>query len=166
MDDIAATVRTTLDHFGVEYEALDCDPDFADTAAFCERYGVEPADSANAIVVVGKGDPRRHVCCVVLATGRLDVNGVIRKRLGVRKASFAPAEETTDVTGMVIGGVTPFALPGGVAVWIDAAVMERDTVVVGGGSRALKIRVSPDAFLQIPGAEVVEDLARVAPDPG
>lgn len=150
---------------GVEHELIDCDPDFADTAAFCERYGVAPDDSANTIVVVGKTDPRRYVACVVLATTRLDVNGAVRRRLDVKKASFASADETTALTGMMIGGVTPFALPDDLPLWIDVAVMSRPTVVVGGGSRSLKIRVAPTALAALPGAEVVDGLAQPADAP-
>jgi prolyl-tRNA editing enzyme YbaK/EbsC (Cys-tRNA(Pro) deacylase) len=145
---------------GVEHELIDCDPDFADTAAFCERYGVAPDDSANTIVVVGKTDPRRYVACVVLATTRLDVNGAVRRRLDVKKASFASADETTALTGMMIGGVTPFALPDDLPLWIDAAVMARPSVVVGGGSRSLKVRVAPSALAALPDAEIVDGLAQ------
>lgn len=157
-------MRDALDATGVPYEALPCDPAFADTAAFCARYGIAMEDSANAIVVVGKSEPRRYAACVVLATTRLDVNSVVRRRLDVRKASFASADETRELTGMLIGGVTPVALPPEVPVWVDAAVMERDAVVLGGGSRSLKIRVSPQVFGRLPGVEVVPGLAApVAP---
>jgi prolyl-tRNA editing enzyme YbaK/EbsC (Cys-tRNA(Pro) deacylase) len=160
MADIEANVRAALDDLGVPYEPLPCEPAFADTMAFCERYGVAPDDSANAIIVAGKAEPRRYVCCVVLATTRLDVNGAVRRRLGVRKASFAGADETRELTGMEIGGVTPLALPPDLAVWVDARVMEREAVVLGGGSRSLKVRVSPEVFRRLPAAEVVTDLAR------
>lgn len=159
MEDIEAAVREALEGTGVAFELLPCDPDFADTAAFCARYGVAPEDSANAIVVVGKSEPRRYVCCVVLATNRLDVNGAVRRRLGTKRASFASADETRELTGMAIGGVTPLALPAGLAVWVDARVMGRDRVVLGGGSRSLKVRVSPAVFHRLPTAEIVEDLA-------
>jgi prolyl-tRNA editing enzyme YbaK/EbsC (Cys-tRNA(Pro) deacylase) len=153
-----------LDALGVPYEALPCDPDFADTEAFCRRYGVAPEDSANAIVVVGKTEPRRYAACVLLATTRLDVNGTVRKRLEARKASFASADETRQLTGMAIGGVTPLALPEGVPIWVDERVMTRESVVLGGGSRSLKIRVSPRLFEQMPDAEVVSGLARAVVD--
>jgi prolyl-tRNA editing enzyme YbaK/EbsC (Cys-tRNA(Pro) deacylase) len=158
-------VLAAADATGVPYEALPCDPDFADTAAFCERYGIDPADSANTIVVVGKGDPRRYVACIVLATTRLDVNGAVRKRLGVKRASFASADETRELTGMLIGGVTALALPPDLPIWVDAAVMARPTVVLGGGSRSLKLRVAPEALTRLPGAEVVPDLATPIPTP-
>jgi|SRR5438067_1665391 len=148
-----------LDRLGVAYEEMECDPEFADTAAFCERYGVDPIDSANTIVVVGKSDPRVYVACVLLATTKLDVNGAVRRRLGVKRASFASAEETKELTGMMIGGVTPFALPDHLRLRIDERVMSRPSVVVGGGSRSLKLRVAPDALLAVAGAEVVPDLA-------
>ena len=152
-------MRSALDAVGVPYEALPCDPEFADTAAFCERYGVAPEDSANTIVVAGKAEPRVYAACVVLATTRLDVNGTVRRRLGARKASFATAEETRALTGMSIGGVTPLALDEGLPVWVDERVMTRKTIVVGGGSRSLKIRVTPRLFEHLPAAEIVPDLA-------
>jgi prolyl-tRNA editing enzyme YbaK/EbsC (Cys-tRNA(Pro) deacylase) len=156
VDDVEVAVRAALDATGIDYEAMPCDPDFADTAAFCERYGVAPEDSANTIMVVAKEEPRRYVACVVLATNRLDVNGAVRKRLGARKVSFASAEETRELTGMMIGGVTALALPDGVPVWVDRRVMDRPSIVLGGGSRSLKVRVSPSVFLHLPGTDVAD----------
>jgi len=160
-DPIEQSVVDHLREFDVDFEVLDCDPDYADTAAFCERYGIDPAISANAIVVASKKEPRQFVTCVVLATTRLDVNGAVRRRLGVNKASFATADETKELTGMVIGGVTPFALPDDMRVWVDARVMEQPKVVVGGGSRSMKVLVDSSVFAAMPNAEVVEDLARL-----
>jgi prolyl-tRNA editing enzyme YbaK/EbsC (Cys-tRNA(Pro) deacylase) len=153
---------------GIVHEVMPCDPELADTAAFCAAYGVAPEDSANAILVAGKpraDEPQPFALCLVLATHRLDVNGIVRRRLGSRKASFANADQTRSLTGMEIGGVTPFGLPEPVPIWIDAAVMARPDVVVGGGSRDRKLRLPPEGLLALPGAEVVEDLARPV-DPG
>ena len=160
MSDPHADVVAALESHGVEFEVMPCDPDFADTAAFCEKYGISPDESANTILVVGKAEPRRYVACVVLATTRLDVNGMVRRRLGVKKASFASADETSDLTGMLIGGVTPVALPPDVPVWVDAAVMAPASVVLGGGDRSTKLRMTPQALAALPGVEVVEGLAR------
>ena len=148
-----------LDATGVEYEIIPCDPDLADTAAFCEHYGYALDDSANTIVVLGKADPPVFAACVVLATGRLDVNKAVRKRLGTRKASFASAEQTKEMTGMAIGGVTPIGLPDGLPLWVDARVMDRERIILGGGSRDRKVHASP-AILTALGAEVVEGLAK------
>ncbi len=137
-----------------------CDPDLADTAAFCEAYGYGLDQSANAIVVVGKSDPRVYVACLVLATTRLDVNGVVRKRLGVKKASFASADETVEITGMQIGGVTPYGLPPGLPLWIDARIMDVADIIVGGGSRDRKLLVPPTSLAALPNAEVVDGLAK------
>jgi len=145
---------------GVPFEIVPCDPDLADTAAFCEAYGYRPDQSANAIVVVGKTDPRLYAVCLVLATTRLDVNGAVRKRFGVRKASFASANETAEMTGMQIGGVTPYGLPPDLPVWIDSRVMACDQVIVGGGSRDRKLLVPPASLAALPNAEVVDDLAQ------
>ena len=151
-----------LDATGVDYEIIDCDPDLADTARFCEAYGYELEDSANTIVVIGKADPPVYAACVVLANTRLDVNKVVRKRLGTRKASFASGEDTEALTGMTIGGVTPFNLPPGMPVWVDARVMERDRIVLGGGGRDRKV-VAPPKLLVAADAEVVDDLAKPPP---
>ena len=149
-----------LEELGAAYEVVECDPDLADTANFCERYGYSMDASANAICVIGKSAEAPMVCCLVLASMRLDVNGVVRRRLGVRKASFADAAATVERTGMMIGGVTPFGLPAGLPVWIDARVTECDKVIVGGGSRDCKILCPPASLLAIDGAEVVENLAK------
>jgi prolyl-tRNA editing enzyme YbaK/EbsC (Cys-tRNA(Pro) deacylase) len=168
VDDIERRVRETVAAIaGVE--VVDCDPALADTADFCAAYGYSMDDSANAIVVVGKASsasvPPVFAACVVLATTRLDVNRAVRQRLGTKKASFAPPEATAELTGMAIGGVTPFALPADLPLWIDARVMDRQRIVVGGGSRAAKVVGPPSMLLTIPGAEVVADLAQPATPP-
>jgi prolyl-tRNA editing enzyme YbaK/EbsC (Cys-tRNA(Pro) deacylase) len=100
-----------------------------------------------------------YAACVVLATTRLDVNRTVRQRLGVRKASFAPSEETRALTGMEIGGVTVFGLPTDLPIWIDARVMDRERIVLGGGNRSSKVIAPPEILLRLPRAEVVEGLA-------
>lgn len=148
----------------LEHTVVPCDPELADTAAFCEAYGYAPEDSANAILVIGKSAERPMVCCIVLATTKLDVNSAVRKRLGTRRASFAGAEETIERSGgMQIGGVTPFGLPDDIPVWVDAAVMTREQVIVGGGSRDRKILCPPSSVVALPAAEVVEGLAQPLP---
>src|SRR5207244_8953037 len=122
-----------------------------DTAQFCAAYGFALEDSANTIVVVGKAQPRRYAACVVLAPHRLDVNRAVKARLGTRKASFAGADETRELTGMAIGGVTPFGLPSDLPVWVDGAVMTRPRVVLGGGSRSWKVIAPPSILLALPG---------------
>jgi prolyl-tRNA editing enzyme YbaK/EbsC (Cys-tRNA(Pro) deacylase) len=159
VSDIEASVREALERTGTEYELVACDPALADTAAFCEAYGYSPDESANTIVVVGKSDPPRLVACIVLATTRLDVNGAVRRRLGVRKASFASADDTMATTGMAIGGVTPFALPLEMEIWVDAEVMRRDRLILGGGSRSMKVLAPPATLAALANVTVVHDLA-------
>jgi prolyl-tRNA editing enzyme YbaK/EbsC (Cys-tRNA(Pro) deacylase) len=97
---------------------------------------------------------------VVLASTRLDVNGLVRRRLEVRKASFASADETMELTGMEIGGVTAFALPAGLPIWVDAAVMERERIILGGGSRSIKVLTAPSTLTKLDGVTVIDGLAR------
>ncbi len=155
-----ARLIAALQELGQEYELLQCDPDIADTEVYCRQTGCDLADCANTLIVKSKTGEQKYVACVVLATTRLDVNNVVRKRLGARKASFAAADETQRVTGMMIGGVTPFGLPETVPLWVDEAVMRREHVILGGASRSLKLRVSPQIFLHMPNAETVSQLAR------
>ena len=152
-------LESHLRDLGRPYELFPCDPALADTAAFCAAYGFDPEDSANTIVVIGKSDPPRFAACVTLAPYRLDVNRTVRDRLGTRKASFAPAEETAALTGMQIGGVTVFGLPADLPIWVDARVMARDRVVLGGGSRSWKVIAPPAILRTLPGVEIVEGLA-------
>ena len=158
MDD-RARLEAALEPLGQPYELFACDPALADTAQFCAAYGFALEDSANTIVVVGKSDPRRYAACIVLAPHRLDVNRTVRDRLGTRKASFASADETRELTGMEIGGVTPFGLPPDLPVWIDEAVMERPRVVLGGGSRSWKVIAAPSLLLALSNVSVVDGLA-------
>jgi prolyl-tRNA editing enzyme YbaK/EbsC (Cys-tRNA(Pro) deacylase) len=164
---IDARVRELLGALEVEHEVIACDPDFADTAAFCARYGVPLEESANTIVVAARKERGVACACVVLATCRLDVNHAVCDLLGVRKASFASADQTRDVTGMMIGGVTPFGLPDDLPLYIDRRVMDQRSVVIGGGSRSMKIRLEPAGLLQLAGARVVDGLATLteAPQP-
>jgi prolyl-tRNA editing enzyme YbaK/EbsC (Cys-tRNA(Pro) deacylase) len=145
-----------------EYELFPCDPALADTAAFCAAYGFSPQDSANTIVVVGKGTPPAYAACVVLATHRLDVNRAVKTRFG-RKSSFAAPDETRAITGHEIGGVTVFGLPPDLPIWVDAAVMRRERIVLGGGSRSWKVIAPAAILLTLPGVEVVDGLANPAP---
>ncbi len=160
---MAADPRVTaaMDSAGVAYETMDIDPDLADTAAFCEAYGIPLENSANAILVASRKPEGHNAVCLVLAHTRLDVNGVVRKKLGVRKVSFAPAELTVDLTGQEIGGVTIFGLPDELPVWVDAGVLDRDWVIVGAGSRSAKIKLDPSQFRELQGFEIVEGLAKV-----
>ncbi len=158
-DPIEELVLSELDRLGASYEAMPCDPELADTAAFCSHYGVELAESANAILIASKRPPGQFALCMVLADTRLDVNRKVRDLLGVRKLSFASAEVTKEVTGMLIGGVTPFGMPPDIPIFIDSRVMEPERVVVGGGSRSLKVRLAPEVFERVPHAEIVDGLA-------
>ena len=152
-------VRAHLDRLGIEHEIVPCDPELADTAAFCAAYGYAPEESANTIVVVGKSDPPRYVACVVLATTRLDVNRTVRTRLGVKKASFADPEQTKAITGMLIGGVTALGLPEDLPIWVDERVVRLPRILLGGGSRSCKVIGPPTLLTAQPAVEVVPGLA-------
>jgi prolyl-tRNA editing enzyme YbaK/EbsC (Cys-tRNA(Pro) deacylase) len=137
------------------------DPDLADTAAFCATYGSPLEASANCVVVAGKRvGEERFAACLVLATARADVNGVIRKRLDVRKASFAPMDTAVDLTGMAYGGITPLGLPAGWPLLLAPEVVAAPELVIGSGVRGSKILIPGPTLAVLPGAEVVPDLAR------
>jgi prolyl-tRNA editing enzyme YbaK/EbsC (Cys-tRNA(Pro) deacylase) len=157
--------RAALDRLGVPYEVVPCDPAYADTAAFCARYGYAPETAGNTIIVASKKEPRQYAACVVTATTRLDVNHAVRDLMGVTKASFATADEMARLTGMKVGGVTVFGLPGGMPVYVDERVMALPWVILGTGGRNGKVKVSPEVLRRLPGALVVKGLAvdRVLP---
>jgi prolyl-tRNA editing enzyme YbaK/EbsC (Cys-tRNA(Pro) deacylase) len=138
------------------------DPTLADTAAFCEAYEVGLDVSANCVVVSGKRDGNvRYAACVVLATTRADVNNVVRRHLDVRKASFAPMAEAVELTGMEYGGITPIGLPPDWPVLIDERVANTAHVIIGSGLREGKIALPGWRLAELPGAQVITDLARL-----
>ncbi len=159
IDAIDAKVTASLEALGVPYEIMTIDPDFADTARFCERYGIPLEHSANTIIVASKKEPKQYCACVVKATTKLDVNHAVRKLMNASRLSFATAEETRALTGMIIGGVTIFALPPELAVYVDERLMALDWLILGGGSRSTKIKTSPDVFRRLANTTIVPGLA-------
>lgn len=159
MSELLPIVKETLEKYKLEYSVLDCDPEYADTAAFNQHYKLAPEDGANTILIGSrKVDPTMYAVCVALPTTRLDVNKKVCKLMGVKKASFADAETTMSTTGMMIGGVTA---PGinETPIYIDSAVMDRPNIIMGGGNRSTKIKLSPNELLKLPNVEVIQGLA-------
>jgi prolyl-tRNA editing enzyme YbaK/EbsC (Cys-tRNA(Pro) deacylase) len=153
-------VRQAVLSNDVACEVLACDPDLADTAAFCAAYGFAVEQAANTILVASrKVTPARYAACVVLGTTRLDVNKKVSELLAVKRLSFADQETTLKITGMMIGGVTAFGL-GDLPVYVDSAVMEQPRVVMGGGNRSSKLLLSPNELTKLPNVVVVEGLAK------
>lgn len=137
-------------------EVAAIDPSLADTAEFCAAYGIELAESANCVIVAGKREGIvRYGACLVLATARADVNGVVRRLLDVRKASFAPMADAVELTSMEYGGITPIGLPVAWPIYVSADVAAASSVVIGSGLRASKLRVPGAALLTLPGAVLV-----------
>jgi prolyl-tRNA editing enzyme YbaK/EbsC (Cys-tRNA(Pro) deacylase) len=157
-DPIAERALAAVAATGAPYDVVTIDPALADTAAFCEHYGYGLDVSAKCRLVASRAAPPAVAACLVLATTRLDVNRTVRRLMGVKKLSFAPAELTLERTGMQLGGVTPFGLDASIPLYVDARVMACERVIVGGGSRSVKLLVAPAALTAI-GAQVVEGLA-------
>lgn len=167
-DLLAAPVRDALEswHRADDVLVAPIDADLADTAAFCAAYEVGLDVSANCVVVSGKRDGEtRYAACVILATTRADVNGVVRRLLDVRKASFAPMDAAVSEAGMEYGGITPIGLPKGWPILIDAAVVATANVIIGSGVRHSKIALPGSVLAELPGARVVEGLANAIPSP-
>ncbi len=150
-------VIAAIDALGVPYELIAIDPAYADTAAFCQQYGYPLERSANTIIVASKKEPKQLAACVVLATTQLDVNKRVRKLLGVSRASFATAEEMMALTGMQVGGVTPFALPAELPLYVDERIMQLEWIILGSGGRAEKVKIAPGVFTKL-GATIIADL--------
>ncbi len=153
-------VQAALEKYKIDYKVLQCDPELADTAAFCEHYGFVQDQAANTILVASrKVEPTKYVVCVVLATTRLDVNKKVRELMGVKKLSFADAEQTVGQTTMMIGGVTAPGIEN-LPIYVDSAVMQQEQVVMGGGNRSTKIQLNPQELKKLPNATIIEDLAK------
>ena len=149
---------------GGDVDVAEIDPQLADTAAFCAAYDVAPEVSANCVVVAGRrGESSTMAACMVLATTRADVNGVVRRRLDARKASFAPMDVAVAETGMEYGGITPVGLPAGWPILVDAAVAAAGDVVIGSGVRRSKLVLPGAALAELPAAEVIEGLGAAQP---
>lgn len=156
---VRMSVISDLDRLSAGYTTMACDPALADTALFCEHYGIPPDQSANAIVLASRRPEGVNAMFLVLATTRLDVNRRGRELMGVKKVSFAPPDRTADITGMVMGGVTPFGRPDDLPLFVDEAVMNHQWVIVGGGSRDMKVKVDPEVFGRMEGTTIVDGLA-------
>jgi prolyl-tRNA editing enzyme YbaK/EbsC (Cys-tRNA(Pro) deacylase) len=160
-DPVAASLKAFDPADAALVGVAEIDPGLADTAEFCAAYGSPMDGSANCVVVAGRrGDAVRYAACLVLATTRADVNGLVRRRLDARKASFAPMDDAVALTGMEYGGITPIGLPSSWPVLIDAAVLTQDAVVIGSGLRRSKLAVTSADLAALPGAEVIDGLAR------
>jgi len=158
LPELDPNVQQAVDALGVRYEVLDCRPEWADTDMFCANYDIPRDHAANAILIASKSEPKQYAVCLVLATTKIDVNHAVSKLMGIKRLSFAPAEETKVVTGQAIGGVTVFALPPAIPLYIDNRIMEKDYVIVGGGNRSTKIKLAPSELRKIPQA-ITADIA-------
>ena len=160
---VGPPVLTALDEWPhrSQVQVAEIDPELADTAAFCDRYGVRLEESANCVVVsVRRGEQSRLVACVILASTRADVNGVVRRHLGARKATFASMDTAVAESGMEYGGITPIGLPAGWPLLVDGAAAGSPWVVVGSGLRRSKLSLPGHLLAALPAAEVLPGLAR------
>ena len=158
-EEIEQRVIQVLDALGAAYEVVPIDPAAADTAEFCARYGFPLDHAGNTIICASKKEPKQYSACVVLATTRLDVNHAVRRLMAGDRLSFAGANETQALTGMMIGGVTVFALPAHVPIYIDERLMSLDYVILGSGSRSSKIKIAPELLRSLPNVSIVSGLA-------
>ena len=159
-EQIETRVRAALDQLGINgWEWIEIDPQYGDTADFCEQYGYDLPHSANTIVVASKRGPAAYCAAIVRACDRLDVNKRVRGLMGVSRASFASPEETREITGMMIGGVTALALPDDLPIYADVRLLEMDYIILGAGSRSGKLKMAPQELEKLPGLEFIEALS-------
>ena len=137
------------------------DAKYADSAKFCEHYGVDPKDGANCVVAAAtRGENRTFAACLIPVNCRADLNNVARKTLGARRVSFAPLDEVLQETGMEYGGITPIGLPANYPILIDSRIAQMKRLIVGGGFRKSKLSVPGKALTELPNAVVVEGLGK------
>jgi prolyl-tRNA editing enzyme YbaK/EbsC (Cys-tRNA(Pro) deacylase) len=154
---VAAALRAVP--WGDQVEAAEIDPALSDTAQFCAAYGISLDDSVNCVIITGKrGGEVKYAACMIAATTRANVNGVVRQHLDVRKASFGPVDTVTALTGMQYGGITPVGLPGSWPVLVDSLVAQRPSVIIGSGIRGSKLRLPGRLLAGLPGGKVLPGL--------
>lgn len=151
-------VSEAIKKYGINAEAMACDPSLADTASFLEHYGFTADNTCNAILGIGKSNPPKYACCVVLANSKVDINKKFSELIQVKRVSFASGEQTLELTGMEIGGVTAVGLPYDMPIFIDAEVMRVPQVVLGGGNRSSKLLIDPHELKKIPQVQIIEGL--------
>jgi prolyl-tRNA editing enzyme YbaK/EbsC (Cys-tRNA(Pro) deacylase) len=160
----APVLKVFADAPSEDVGVTEIDPSLSDTAAFCEHYGVAMHHAANCVVLEAKRAERTwYAACVVLASTRADVNGVVRKILDARKVSFAPMDAAVSLSAMEYGAITPVGLPADWSILIDAAVAVSDAVIIGSGVRNSKLVVSGAFLSALPHATVVDGLAQPRP---
>jgi prolyl-tRNA editing enzyme YbaK/EbsC (Cys-tRNA(Pro) deacylase) len=157
LTELHPAVAQALQQHALVYKIIECDPAFADTAAFCEHYKIAAEQTCNAILGASKTDPIKYSCCVILSTCKLDVNKKLCHLLGVKRCSFASAELTLALTHMEIGGVTPVGITD-MPIFIDSAIMSVQEIVLGGGNRSSKLLIAPSELTKLPNVQVVESL--------
>ena len=157
--DMEAKVLAMLQRHNVSYELIQIDPNYADTEEFCEHYGYPTSHSGNTIIVASKRGIKQYSACIVQATERLDVNKTVKKLMNVSRASFASSEETIQLTGMMIGGVTPYALPDSLPIYADFKLNSVEYLIIGSGSRSSKLKVHPSELNKIPNLQFIDGLS-------
>ncbi|SRR6266542_143092 len=149
-------VARAIDALGIECEVLPCNPEWADTEAFCTHYDIPRDRAVNTILVVAKTEPKQYAACLVLANTKLDVNHAVSRLMEIKRLSFASADETKVATGQLIGGVTAFGLPESIPLYVDSRIMNADSVIVGGGNRSTKIKLPPNELRKVPQLTVAD----------
>ena len=154
-------IRAALNDLAiVDWEWISIDSQYGDTADFCAQYGYDLPHSANTIIVASKRGAAAYSACIVRACDRLDVNRTVRRLMGVSRASFASPEETRELTGMMIGGVTAMALPENLPIYADQRLLEMDYIILGAGSRSAKVKLPPQELSKLPGLEFIDGLSQ------
>ena len=156
---IEDAVIRSLDSLKCRYEWIPVHPDYADTISFCNKYGYDLDHSGNTLLIISKRGEKKYSACIVKGSDKLDVNKKVKSLMEVKRLSFASPVETNGITGMIIGGVTPYGLPSSIPIYIDDKIMLLDYVILGAGSRSAKIKVASESLLKIPTATVVAGLS-------
>ena len=159
-DDIAGKVVSAMNELKITHQLIGIHEDFAETATFCEQYDFPPDHCGNTIIVAAKKPSRKYCACIVRGSERLDVNQTVKRLMGASRLSFGSAEETQDLTSMMIGGVTPFGLPAGLSIYADEKLLALDYVILGSGSRSSKIKINPAELRKVPNLNFVTGLSK------
>ena len=140
-------VRAYLDKYGVADRIREFDVSSATVELAAIALGIDGARIAKSISLsYGEG------ALIVVAAGDVKIdNRKFKDRFSI-KPKMLSHEDALAFTGHAVGGVCPFALPEGVAVYLDESLRRFDTVYPAAGSSNSALPLSCDELFEFSGA--------------
>ena len=122
------------------------------TAESARQLGLDEHRVVKTLVM--QDEARRPL--VVLMHGDCTVSTKNLARQSARKSIEPCAPEVAQRhTGYQVGGTSPFGMRKALPVYVEAGILELDSVYVNGGRRGYLLRIAPQHFVDLLGAQPV-----------